>query len=354
MPAVDYLIIGQGLAGSCLALEFLKRKVSFQVIDQVNQQSASRVAAGLFNPITGKTMQPTWRAAELFPFLHAWYREAEQLLGDSFFHTRPILRPFLNAEERAQWRERSHPFVNRVMEHNEHSQVQAPYGLLALSQGGYVNTEIFLQATRKILAKQNCLMEAQFDFESLNVNTSTYLNIEFQRIIFCEGVGINNNPFFSWIPVKKLKGETLLIETDLPTDVIFNRGVYAVPSGSNNVFTVGSTYSHDPTQDNTEAGIAELKLKTANLLQAPFKILGTNWGHRPTTPDRRPVLGRHPSYHNILIFNGLGTKGVSLAPFFAVQIASNILEQSELDSAVNIERFYSLSFQDQGRRSTVE
>ena len=345
MSTVDYLVIGQGLAGSSLALEFLKRGVSFLIIDQEVPHSASRVAAGLFNPITGKTMQPTWRAAELFPFLHTWYPEAEQQLQASFFHPLPILRPFISVQEREQWHERKHPFVSDILENNPYPEIQAPYGMLVLAQGGYLDATTFLQAVRKTLTLRGYLMASQFDFNKLNTSQSTYQDIVFKNIIFCDGVGANSNPLFSWVPIKKLKGETFQAEARLPTDVIFNRGVFAVPMPRNNVFTVGSTYTHDPTPGNTETGIAELKAKTGNLLSNGFVTIQTSWGHRPTTPDRRPVLGRHPTYANILIFNGLGTKGVSLAPFFAVQLANHLLIGLELDSAVNIERFYSLSFQ---------
>jgi glycine/D-amino acid oxidase-like deaminating enzyme len=110
-------------------------------------------------------------------------------------------------------------------------------------------------------------------------------------------------------------------------------------------FLVGSTYSHDPEPGNTETGVAELTKKARGLLKPNFSILAKNWGHRPTSPDRRPILGSHPEYKNLQVFNGLGTKGVSLAPFFAVQLADHILGMRELEPAVNIERFYSLYFQ---------
>ena len=49
---VDYLIIGQGLAGSLLAWELIQRRCSVVVVDNGNE-NASQIAAGLINPITG-------------------------------------------------------------------------------------------------------------------------------------------------------------------------------------------------------------------------------------------------------------------------------------------------------------
>lgn len=346
---VDYLIVGQGLAGSCLALELAKRKASFLVIDHLAPNSASRVAAGLFNPITGKTLQYTWRATEFFPFMIEFYKQAQHDLGNVFLHEMPILRPFISEAEYNQWKTNNHPFVSGVNK-DEYWQtfIQHHYGFLELNHCGYLDTDSFLSSVRIKIKEQNCLQESVFSFADLNAAQSTYQNIPFNHLIFCEGVAANTNPYFKWTPIKKLKGETMLIETELPTNVIFNRGVFAVPTHESNRFLVGSTYAHDETSGNTEAGLSELKKKAEQLFKKGFKIISTNWGHRPTTPDRRPVLGRHPNHKNLLIFNGLGTKGVSLAPFFAVQLASYLDGKMDLDLAVNIERFYSLSFQNQG------
>ena len=333
-----------------MALEFTKRKASFLVIDQVASYSASRVAAGLFNPITGKTMQSTWRATELFPFMIAFYKQAQHELSNVFLHAMPILRPFVSELECHQWQDSHHPFVSSSGKMDAYQYfVNHTHGFLELNHCGFLDTVCFLSSVREKLKKANVLLDESFSFDDLNPSSSTYQSIQFNHLIFCEGTAINSNPFFNWVPVKKLKGETLLIRTELPDNVIFNRGVFAVPTTEVNTFLVGSTYTHDDQSGNTEAGLKELKTKTTQLLRNSFEIVETNWGHRPTSPDRRPILGNHPKHRNLLIFNGLGTKGVSLAPFFAVQLADYLEGKTDLDKAVNIERFYSLSFQNQGR-----
>jgi len=107
---------------------------------------------------------------------------------------------------------------------------------------------------------------------------------------------------------------------------------------------MGSTYNHDETEGNTLRGRDEILERAMKLFRNRFEIVGESWGHRPTTPDRRPLLGCHPDLKNICIFNGLGTKGVSLAPFFAVQLANWMEGEGVLFQEVNIERCYSLSF----------
>jgi glycine oxidase len=346
VQSVDFLIIGQGLAGSCLALEFLKRGISFLVIDQQWPNSASRVAAGLFNPITGKTMEATWRANEIFSFLSDFYKGAQDSTQRKFLHTLAIYRPFLSVEESSKWQQSPNAFVTRA-----HTQSQYPnfinddFGGLELNHSGFLDTNAFLSAVRRLLEQKNCVLEEDFTFDALDADSGVYKNYQPRQIIFCDGTAANQNPLFRWLPIRKLKGETLQIEIDLPQNIIFNRGVFAVPMVNQNNFLVGSTYSHDAQPGNTEAGIAELTKKARILFKNDFTVLSKNWGHRPTSPDRRPILGAHPAHKKLHIFNGLGTKGVSLAPFFAVQLADHIEGKRDLEPAVNIERFYSLYFQ---------
>jgi glycine oxidase len=349
MRAVDYIIVGQGLAGSCLALEFLKRKISFLVIDKPQPNTASQVAAGLFNPITGKTMQATWRANEIFSLLPAFYEQAEKETGKTFLHKLPIYRPFLAEGEQAKWQKNPHEFVSSVATQSQHSDfVYDNLGGLMLNNCGFLDAAGFLVALRQILAKHNVLREEEFAFEAFDSEATVYKTTRAQAVIFCDGVAANHNPFFRWVPIRKLKGEILRIKISLPTDIIFNRGVFAVPTQERDVFLVGSTYAHDASLGNTEAGVTEILSKARALFKNDFNVVSKHWGHRPTSPDRRPILGTHPIYKNLLFFNGLGTKGVSLAPFFAVQMVNYLEGKTQLESAVNIERFYSLYFQNQG------
>jgi glycine oxidase len=85
--------------------------------------------------------------------------------------------------------------------------------------------------------------------------------------------------------------------------------------------------------------LKELTEKLNELAVFPYKITNQSWGIRPTTPDRRPILGAHPEHQNVLIFNGLGTKGVSLAPYFS-QVLSELLENEvPLNKEVDIQRY---------------
>src|SRR5689334_5756148 len=100
---IDYIIVGQGLAGSSVAVQLIKAGRKILVIDEPSRNRASLIAAGLFNPVTGKKMTKTWMADTIFPYLHKFYPDVEQMTGGSFFHSKPLYRPFVSIEEQNEW-----------------------------------------------------------------------------------------------------------------------------------------------------------------------------------------------------------------------------------------------------------
>ncbi|QOI97109.1 MAG: FAD-binding oxidoreductase [Flammeovirgaceae bacterium] len=344
---VDYLIVGQGLAGSCLAVQLLERKKKIAVIDLPVDQAASRVAAGLFNPITGKIFSLTWQADILFSYLHMFYQRAEKLTGQHFFYPMPVYRPFASAGEQNDWMIKSAD--NRYTPYLEQlttspifeSQVINPYGGLLLKQCGYLDTVKFLEAVRKLIVQQGTFLEDFFNEAELVIcpDGVTYRNLKAARVIFCQGIAVNQNRFFSWLPIQPLKGEVLQLETDEEVTRIYNRGVYVVPG----VWKAGATYNRfDGTPGITPDARKELTAALDLLVRFPYQIRNQLFGFRPTVPDRRPILGLHPEFNNLIVFNGLGTKGVSLAPYFSHHLVQWLENELALNNAVAIQRYKSL------------
>lgn len=348
---VDFLIVGQGLAGSVLALQLCQAGKRVAIIGKEENHS-SRIAAGLFNPVTGKNLSKTWMANDVFARLHSFYTEAERLLQASFFHPLPIYRPFLSIEEQNEWMGKSAspewlPFIQQVFSSStQRPGVNDPLGGILLQQTGFVDTNTFLNAVRNFFEQQECYACEIFDHTALQVfeDEVTYKSWTAATIIFCEGTEVLNNPLFSWMPIRPLKGETLSIRAELPLDMIVNRGVYAVPQ-EKDFFKIGATYeTKDLSPRVTEKGRAELVEKFQEIFLLPYTVVGQDWGFRPTTPDRRPIVGEHPEQKNVLVFNGLGTKGVSLAPFTGRLLTEFLLTgiRSPAYAAVDVNRYYSL------------
>ena len=345
---VDFIIVGQGVAGSALALELMKRDKKILVFDQPDKNNSSTVAAGLFNPITGRIMSKTWKADLLFPFLMDFYSEAEKMLSAHFFNPMPLYRPFISVQEQNEWMGKStdagmQPYLKQIVTKSQFgNHVYDDFGGLLLSQCGYVDTNLFIAAVRKSLIakesfRQDCFMESELVVDS---NSVSYKKNKAAKVIFCNGNEGLKSQFFGILPFRPLKGETIEVKVDHEFEIVYNRGVYIVPSGKPGHYKVGATYNpRDLSESVTEQGKKELCDKLNELLKVPFEITNQNWGIRPSTADRRPFLGSYPFEKNVVIFNGLGTKGVSLAPYFASQLSNWLLGKGEIDPEVDINRF---------------
>ena len=345
---VDYIIVGHGLAGSVLAWTLLQRGKSVIVYDQPEKNRASRIAAGICNPVTGKVMTKTYLAEELFPFLNKFYPKAEEILGRRFFYPLPIYRPFLSQDEADQW--------TRKLESGELSQfagvrkepsgttLNDPYGGLVIKQSGCLNVGEWTSAVRDVLNEKRIYREEDLIESELEIGEIiNYREHVAKKIIFCQGTAATQSSFFNWLPLKPLKGETITVRMNFDPTRIISRGVYLVPSQRQNEFIVGSTYERMPFEDGlSEAGKDQIITRLEALVKEPFQLVHQDWGIRPTVSDRRPLLGGHPDHRNVIIFNGLGTKGVSLAPYFAGCLADWMEGLRELPPEVNIYRFKSL------------
>ena len=346
---LDYILVGQGLGGSVLAWTLLKRGRKVLVIDK-GENFCSTVAGGLYNPVTGRRMVKTWKAASLFPFLKKFYQEAEKELQLNFLHFKSIYKPFSSIEEQNHWissRATEDDFVKVHLKFPEMDAfLQNNFGGFETNHSGYVEVSKFLSGIRTYLEKNNSYQLENFDLKDLVIEKDGvgWKNFRAKKVIFCEGFFLKENSLFNWIPFSPVKGETLTVSIDnFPETHIVNKDVFILPLG-NSLFKVGGTFDYDLHLKPTEKGREELSLKLKKLLKIPFSIIDQQVGIRPASKDRRPLIGLHPKYPSLGLFNGLGTKGVSLAPFFANQFAAFMDGEEELDPDVNIQRYYSLYY----------
>ena len=113
-----------------------------------------------------------------------------------------------------------------------------------------------------------------------------------------------------------------------------------MPLPQKNLYYIGAT--HEWKFDDalpSEKGKNQLLESLSAVLNLPFKIVEHKAAIRPTVKDRRPFIGFHPKNSIVGIFNGMGTKGISLAPYFAKHFTENLLQQKPLLKEVDINRF---------------
>lgn len=348
---VDYIIVGHGLAGSILADHLLSEGCKVLVYDDPLLSNSSKIAGGLYNPVTGRKMVKTWKAEPLFNYLVGYYPKLEQNLGAKFLHDIPIYRPFISAEELNEWMGKSadidySQFIKEVHSASAYGdQVNDEFGGLLLDQSGYVDTAQLVEASAQSLLRKNVLVNEYFDTKHLKLEakSASYKGITCKAVIFCNGHQALQEEYFGWIPLRPVKGELLMIKTEEPLKVIHNRGVFVIPQG-NGICKVGSTYDHNNLDENPTLEAKNVLMSKLNeLVKFPYCVEYQLAGIRPATKDRKPMLGFHPKHNSLMIFNGFGTKGVSLIPYFAHQMTQLLTNSGSIEHDVNIERFFSLT-----------
>ena len=348
MTKVDVLVVGQGLAGTALSYYLMQAGCRVQIINDSKPETASRAAAGLYNPITGRKMVKTWLADKIFPKIEPFYQELESLTGQHFLHPMPIYRPFLTNAERSDWsilapKSIYQPYISQVFQHSNFSDyINDPLGGILLQRSGYVDLPVLLSATQQYFREQDVYQEEIFDVTRLRLEKTgvQYGDYRSRWLIFCDGADGYRNSFFHWLPYQPVKGEILLIDTEKKSNIVFNRGIFVMPFGDK--YKVGSTYDHqDLTFAPTQKGRDTLQSKLGKLLTMPYRVVEQWAGVRPATRDRRPFVGIHPVHQTLGIFNGLGTKGVSLAPYFAQHFTRFLTEEIALSPEIDIQRFES-------------
>ena len=347
----DFLIVGQGVAGSVLAWTLDQRGCTVLLADDPALPSASGVAAGIVNPLTGRKLVHTWKANELFPFLHRFYRSIEQQLGVEFFHPKTIYRPFRSVAEQTDYLALTNDpdvrqYVSKSVDNEQYAPfIKNPFGGLEVTQSGWVDLTEFVRLIKGYFVRKNQYYEGRVGDSDLKISEDTveWKDIEIGKVIFCDGVLARANPLFGWLPYNPVKGQilTAVIEKYNLTNVV-NQGVFILPVRPGLV-RIGATYSwHDLDWQTTDDGRAFLESKVAAVLNVPYQVVAQQAGIRPSTKDRRPFIGLHPAHPAVGIFGGMGTKGVSLAPYLAEQFARHLLDGEDLEPEANISRVISL------------
>lgn len=343
---LDYIIVGSGLAGIAFSEKALQFNKTIVVIDNQSQNS-SRIAGGLYNPVILKRFSEVWQAQEQLNLLDVFYENLELKLNLKVDFKIPILRKFFSIEEQNNWFAASDnknlaPFLSLDLLNTKYKGIDSPFDYGRVLHTGYVATAPLLDAFKKFLLTVNLLIEDTFNYELLEVHNEyvQYKHLKAKHIVFAEGFGMHSNPYFNNLPLDGTKGELFIIKAlDLDLDVIINTSVFIIPLGKH-LYKVGATYNwKDKTDLPTDEGKEELLSKIKEILNCDFEIIKHFAGVRPTVRDRKPLVGTHPNYERIHILNGLGTRGVMLAPSMAKALFESIENQKPLDKEIDIKRF---------------
>ncbi|MBJ2173379.1 FAD-binding oxidoreductase [Aureibaculum sp. A20] len=343
---VDYIIVGLGLAGLAIAEELERNDKSYIIYEDYSQNS-SRVAGGVYNPVILKRFTPVWDAFDQLNIAIPFYVALEQKLNIQIDYPLDISRIFTSVEEQNNWFNAcDKPFFENYLipkiGKNNNQSINAPFGLGSVTNTGKIDTKALLDAYIDYLKKRGLIVNEGFEYSKVTLTEDAvqYKTITAKKVIFCEGYGVVKNPFFKDIPLKEAKGELLTIHSpNLNIKYIIKSSIFIMPLG-NDTYKIGATFNWtDKTLKPTQEAKDELENKLKKIINVPYTVIDQKAGIRPTVKDRRPIIGTHPNHSQLAILNGLGTRGVMLAPKMAKQLYNHLENDEQLSEEVDISRF---------------
>jgi hypothetical protein len=317
------------------------------IIDDNNENASSKVAAGVVNPVTGRRYAYTWMIDEIMPFAVQCYEEMGKYFDTQFVFKKSIIDFFPSPQMRNAFIDRlteddtylhSYPDQNHFNQYFNHD-----FGCGEINPAYTVHLQLLISSWRKKLLELNALKEEKFDVKELKIENDfiSYQDTTAQKIIFCDGTDGANNPWFQMLPYAPNKGEALIIEcNELTTEHIFKKSLALVPLPQENIYWLGSNYQWEFENDQPSQQFYQHATSVLNgWLKKPYKVLTHKAAVRPATLERRPFVGFHPQFQNVGILNGMGTKGTSLAPFFAHQLMQHLVYNFPIAPEADVHRF---------------
>ena len=328
MKVVDYLIIGQGIAGTMLSWKLMKKGMKVHVIDQSLQQSSSFIAGGIINPITGRNFVKSWRIDEFLPVAKESYQELSQLLGHTFFYDYPVIRLINNNQKENLWFERAgepgyeHYMIEKpqITDINYINNINQ-YGAYHTINAGKVDSSLLLGSYRNYLKSIKAIDEIVFKHDKITFLPEGIifnpLQISAKALIYCDGNKSVENPFFENLPFSLTKGEFFILKIpNIQMNYLLKGHKMLVPLYGE-YYWYGASYSWKwESDEKLEAGDL-MKQELDDWLGVPYEIITHQTGIRPTTVDRRPVMRQSKIHKSVFMFSGMGSKGFSQAPLLA-------------------------------------
>jgi glycine/D-amino acid oxidase-like deaminating enzyme len=342
----DHIIIGQGICGTFLSYYLQRVGKKVLVIDEVNASSASRVASGVINPVTGRSVVTTWMAETLLPFAEMAYKAIgnvikEKVLLDAKIAAFTSTEQMQNAFEKRLNEENS--YIKKLSSETYSELFHISNETYLIEPSYVIDLHALLDGWRKHLTETDSLLNESFDEKELGLNAAgvSYKEITAESIIYCNGISSFQSKYWSHLPYALNKGQALIIQTELPRDHVYKFGAMSLVPWDNDTWWVGSSYENNyETESPTEGFRSQAEMQLKAILKKQFKVIDHISGVRPAViVERRPFVGFHPSFKRVGILNGMGTKGCSLAPYFSHQFAEYIISNTTIEPSADVMRF---------------
>ena len=325
------LIIGQGIAGSVLAWSVHWENKTVHVLDRGRNITASRIAAGLITPFTGRRLSKAGDFDDSLTVAKEFYRRVEKETGVSLFKEEPAVRYFLEDAER--------DFFLKERYETHRSEIELVKGAnggvkgFRMLRAARLRVSTFLEVTRSFFAEKGRFHQLELDSAndievsetSVQVAKLAFIG---QEVYFCQGYQPEENPWFPGIPDAPARGEILRLEIpDRTVKQVVHLGYWLAPAtdqredSSANEYLLGATYDRENLDQNeTESGRDELLRGLKEITTENYRVIGHYSAIRAGMKTRRPIAARHEKYPHVAIMNGMGSKASLMAPITAQRL----------------------------------
>ena len=347
MYKVDYIIVGSGLAGLAFSQNLIENSKSFILFDR-ELEGATDIALGVYNPVVLKRFTPVWKADEQLKKLQKSYNYFQSKFQKKYLNDIITYRIFASIYEQNLWLEKSDnfdlvSFLDTCLVSKKYEGIYSPFGFGSVNRVGRLDIQNFRVDTITFLKQKKSYLKENFDYGLLQYSNEgvSYKQYFAKYVIFCEGFGLKNNPYFNDLPLVGNKGEWIKIYAPkLSMDAMIKSKLFIYPLKEKGYYIVGATFDlEDKTSVITEKARQTLIRQLVTFMNVPFKIVTQKAGIRPTVIDRRPLVGVHQNYSRFFVLNGLGTRGVMIAPYVADKLYRYIEYKTPLPSEIDIKRF---------------
>ncbi|MBK1895287.1 NAD(P)/FAD-dependent oxidoreductase [Chryseobacterium paridis] len=343
MKNVDYIIVGDGYAALFFAHQLIQNDKSFVIFSE-GRKSASQVSAGIINPVVLKKFTTFWLAQEQIDILKKSLDEIQSYTGKNYLIDTPIHRVFHDENEQKLWLKKSDnedlsAFLDKEFQHLDG--INNPFNTGKVNQSARLNVSDFFNDFFDYFKRNEQLISERFDYSQLNISESAYKDVSFKHIIFCEGMGVKDNPYFSDIAVIPNKGHHIRVKLSeaIQSNVTIKKKHFLFPV-NNGLYFYGGTYDREQLHHHIDDSAVEQLIKgLSEVYPHDFEVSEINFGFRPTVRDRRPIVGHHSSHKNLYVINGLGARGILNGCYFSKSLYQFIEEGTPLPDEVSISRF---------------
>lgn len=349
MKNVFAVIIGQGIAGTTVGWELLRRGLDFIGFDGGEPSASSRIAAGLVTPVTGKRGVLTWSWYHAWKTADAHYRNCEQATASQFWYPTQALRLYESRDEAAYLSERFTKQANLPIENYARDALERDSKSYDNDCGGFsMPTAAQLDTQTYLAVSQSIFRTEVYSHEKLDLSADFVpsengwrlprFDIRCRCLVFAQGYAPAPNPWFPEMPLVPSRGDILRIEAHLLEERTIHRQVWftrdrtsqprtSTTSETWYPYLIGSTYrwhqlDGPPRLEDRE----EIEAKFRSWFKSPYRVVDHRSGVRPSSYGQRPLLKSRLVPSPCHTINGLGAKGVLYAPWMAQVLVDSIVD----------------------------